>query len=176
MSKRKENMEKMMKSLRSLLVLSLTTVCFLLAGTAAKADSLTITLTPAYEGGDQSVFAFDATVTNNSALTAYLNADNTYVDSPLGVDDSPYLYNWPLTLGAGDTYSGLLFNVDVPNGSSGLYTGYFQILGGHYNSGEQYTLGTADFEVNVTPEPSSFLLLGTGLLAFGVFAGRKLLA
>jgi hypothetical protein len=66
--------------------------------------------------------------------------------------------------------------VDAPDDSQGAYTGYFEILGGHYNSGEAYTLGTADFEVYVTPEPSSFLLLGTGLLALGVFAGRKFLA
>ena len=87
-----------MKKLRRLLALSLTTACFLLAGAMAKADSLAITLTPAYEVGVQSVFAFDATVTNNSGLTAYLNGDNYYVDPPLGVDDSPYDLDWPYTL------------------------------------------------------------------------------
>jgi hypothetical protein len=46
MSKRKGNVEETMKKLRRLLALSLTTACFLLAGAMAKADSLTITLTP----------------------------------------------------------------------------------------------------------------------------------
>jgi hypothetical protein len=153
-----------MRILRSLLVLSLTTASLLLAGTAAKADPFSITLTPAFQSGDQSVFAFDATVTNNTDLTVYLNGDNTFVDSPLTVDDSPFNDTWPLTLGPGGSYSGLLFNVDVPPDTLGDYSGDFQFLGGYDNSTEQNLLGTADFEVNVTPEPSSIVLLGTGLI------------
>jgi len=55
--------------------------------------------------------------------------------------------------------------VDVPDGTLiGSYAGYFQILDGHNNDSELYVLGTADFDVyvNVTPEPYSILLLGTG--------------
>jgi hypothetical protein len=180
MSKRKGTLEKTMKNLRSLLVLTLTTACFLLAGTAAKADSLTITLTAPLQSGVQGdVIAFDATVTNNSDLTAYLNFDNPYVDSPLTIDDSPFFDTdvWPLTLAGDSSASGLLFNIDIPEGTAaGLYTGFFQIQGGYDNSGEQDTLGTANFDVQVTPEPSSLLLLGSGLLALGVFSGRKFLA
>jgi hypothetical protein len=163
-----------MKTLRKLLVLSLTTASLALACAAAKADPFTITLTPAFQSGDQSVFAFDATATNNSASTVDLNGDNTFVDSPLTVDDSPFNNNWPFTLGPGDSYSGLLFNVDVPPGTLGDYSGSFQILGGYDNSGDLNVLGTANFEVEVTPEPTSIVLLGTGLVAFAGSLRRRM--
>jgi hypothetical protein len=164
-----------MRTLKRLLVLSLTTASLLLACTAAKADPFTLTLTPAFQTGDQSVFAFDATFTNNTGITVFLNGDNSFVDSPLTVDDSPFNSDWPFTLGPGDSYSGLLFNIDVPPDTVGDYTGYFQITGGSDDSSQLNTLATADFEVVVTPEPSSFLLLGTGMLVMAV-AGRKILA
>jgi hypothetical protein len=171
-----------MKRSGSLLLLSLTIACFLLAGAAAKADPLSIDLLVSYQYGVAGgVVAFDATVTNNSARTVYLNGDSFYVDSPLSVDDSPY-DSYPLTLGPGDSYTSVLFNVDIPDATlPGLYTGDFDITGGHFNSNEEFTVGAADFNVDVTassvvPEPSSILLLGAGLLVFGALAGRKLLA
>ena len=101
-----------------------------------------------------------------------------YVDSPLVFDDSLFNNNAPLTLGAGDSYTGLLFNFElplVPTTPVGVYTGYFQILGGPDNSSELNPMeAPADFNIYVTPEPSSFMLLGTGLMALTTLAGRKL--
>ena len=154
-----------MKNLRNALLLSLTMVAFLLAGTAAKADPLTITLAAPFQsglGGD--VLAFDATVTNTSDQVVYLNGDDYNLGAPLILDDSPYFDFYPLTLDAGDSYTGLLFYVDIPTGTPvGVYPGSFEITGGSDDSAGD-VVGEADFDVYVTPEPSSFLLLGTGLI------------
>ncbi len=166
-----------MKNLKASLFFSATIACFLLAGTAGKADPITITLNPAFQvAGDTGVVEFDATITNNTDITLFLNGDNTFVDSPLSVDDSPYNNNFPLSLASGASFTGELFDVDVPIGTPvGLYAGYFQIIGGPDDTG-QYGLGTADFDVQVTPEPSTLVLLGSGMLALAALGGRKLFA
>jgi hypothetical protein len=85
------------------------------------------------------------------------------VDSPLAVDDSPYNNNYPLSLDDGDSYTGVLFNLDLPADTPlGDYTGYFAIVGGATDS-SQDIVGVADFNVVVTPEPSTFLLLASGI-------------
>jgi len=165
MSKSKRIMEENVKRTGSLLILSLAIACFLLAGTAAKADSLSIVLSAPFQEASASVFAFDGTITNISGVTEYLNGDNTYVDSPLIFDDSPFIIDAPLTLGPGGSYTGLLFNIDAPQGTPEvLYTGSFQILGGPDNSSELNPMESpVPFDVQVTPEPTSFLLLASGL-------------
>ena len=146
-------------------VLSLMSVTFMLAGAAAKADTLTLTLFSPYQNsGAGNALTFDATVTNNSSETVYLNGDSPSVAQPLTVDDSPYNNNFPLTLAAGNSFTGELFDLDIPNGTPlGLYTGAFEITGG-FGSSDQNVLGAANFNVNVTPEPPSFVLLATGLM------------
>ena len=177
MSKSKRIMEENVKRTRGLLILSLAIACFLLAGTAAKADSLSIVLSAPYQVvdmGDTTVVAFDGTITNISGVTEYLNGDNTYVDAPLVFDDSPFIIDAPLTLGPGGSYTGLLFNIDIPEWTPEvLYTGDFQILGGPDNSSELNPMESpVDFDVQVTPEPTSLLLLASGLA--GLLATRKL--
>lgn len=164
-----------MKSLRNFLVSSLTIVGFLLAVTAAKADPLTITLAQPFQSGvSGDTLDFTATITNNTDVTEYLNGDGFSIASPLVLDDSPYA-SYPLTLGAGDSYTGLLFTVTIPPSTPQvLYEGNFEITGGYDNSNEQDVLGSANFNVEVTPEPSSLSLLCVGLFASLVGLGGVL--
>jgi hypothetical protein len=183
-----------MKSTRLSLILSLTMVGCLLTVTAARADSaLSFTLLgPDQSGYPGNKLALSATVANpsDSTVVMYLNNDSFNLDSPLIMDESPYNNNsnfW--VLNPGDSYTNVLFNVDIPLGTSpGTYFGSFIILGeidpvGTDNGGATNTLASANFDIKVTgdltggvaPEPSSYLLFGTGIIVLAGTFRRRLI-
>jgi len=169
----------------TIMILSVAFLSFAFAP-MSRADSLDVTLTDASQTVLQgtTVVEFDASISNPSATdTVYLNSDTSTTDSLLvSVDDSPFFANAPLYLDPGQS-SGIfaLFDVDLPaNLTDGIYSGVFSILGGP--DGGTNTdfddLADANFSVEVTspvatPEPSAFLLLGTGLISL-VFLRKRL--
>jgi hypothetical protein len=154
-----------MKSRKHLLLFSLMLLPFLLAATSAKATPLSLTLSSPFQNtGPGELVTFNATVTNTTNAVVFLNGDDFSLDAPLTLDDSSYLNNFPLSLGPLVSFTGTLFTVDAPLGTSpGLYAGVFDITGGGDGSANA-VIASANFDVFVTPEPSSILLLGSGLI------------
>ena len=87
--------------------------------TAARADSVTLTLTPSAEtvapGG---VATYTATIfaPSTNALPVYLNSDTITFNGPtdIAIDDSD-LFNFPVDLAPGASASDPLFTLTVPS-------------------------------------------------------------
>ena len=134
----------------------------------ASAGVVDLTLfNPATFTGLPSLVSFTATVsaplTNSGDV--FLNADNLNVDFPLTGDDSPFFANFPLFLAPGDSFTGEIFRVSVPDFAQ-LYTtyhGFFEIDGGTDSSATD-PIASAAFTVEPVPEPTTGLLLIGGLM------------
>jgi hypothetical protein len=144
------------------------------------ADSVSIALTQASQSSTPgSTVTFDATLVNLSSTdTIFLNGDSSATSSLLlTVDDTPFLTNFPLSLGPGASSGPFaFFSVLIdPSTPAGIYDfNQFSLLGGLDGSAFD-TLGTAGFSVTVTPavavpEPGEIsLLFVTSLILVGGF-------
>ncbi len=150
----------------------------LLGSALANADSFTFTLVSNYQSGvSGDVLEFDATVNNNTESTVYFNSDSANVTAPLVLDDTAFWATFafdPITdnydLPPGGSYTGELFTVTIlPDTPAGLYAGTFTILGG--GPADLNALGSAGFNVQVTPEPPSWELLAMALAALLALMG-----
>jgi hypothetical protein len=148
-------------------VMLVSTTGFLWSTPVAQADTISLTLTNPIQqtlpGGTLSYFATVSAPSTNSGLEN-LNGDFFSVSSPSTLNASGYINNFPLDLTPGQSFTGLLFTITFPAlAKVGDYPGSFSITGGGTASSDA-TLATAAFDARVTPEPATFLLLGTGLV------------
>jgi PEP-CTERM motif len=151
---------------------------------AAHADSITFVLTqPIQSGTPGSVIDYSATVTApvSNVGNVFLNGDSFVTDVGT-LNDSPFFANFPLFLAPGGSFTGVIFAIDIPGGTApGPYPGSYTLLGDP-NGGSSGFLGTVLFQTNVvspvttTPEPSTFALLGTGILGLAGAVRRKVLS
>ena len=138
-----------------------------LSSAAAYADSVTFTLTDptgyvVHTGGS---LTFDATVSapNSNGAPVFLNGDSFNVTAPITLDDSDFFSDFPLSLAPGTSFTGDLFVLTVPpNTAFENFLGTFTLLGGA-NGNADASLGTVSFDLITTPEPSSIVLLLTGM-------------
>jgi hypothetical protein len=87
------------------------------------------------------------------------------------LDDSDSFLNFPASLGPGQSITDVLFTVTIPAGPVGLFAGSFTLLGGSYGAAQDI-LASKSFQVVATPEPSTFLLIGTGLSSLAAVVKR----
>jgi hypothetical protein len=132
---------------------------------------------PVQSGSAGATLGFSGTLMNTTGSTLFLNGDSLTVNSPIVLNDTPFFLNFPVSLGAGQSFSGLIFNATIPlNTALGDYLGSFSVLGGITPSASD-TLGAAPFTVSVTTPAvpdggSTAVLLATS--ALGLIGIRQL--
>jgi hypothetical protein len=166
-----------MRLLRASLTVLTVFGSLLLLHPAVHADSLSLSLAEPVQSVPPTGAMLDFTATVSAPLSntgaIFLNSDSFNLAGPLSLDDSPFFLNFPLSLNPGQSDTDVLFTVTVPANTVGTFPGSFSILGGSTDTASNVP-ATASFQITETPEPESFVLLGTGLASLIVSQRHRL--